>query len=64
MLSLFQLRKKSTHPAHFQTPGYPAVPFITLILALLCLIALVVFNPMHGLIFLGGGVVWVGYLLI
>lgn len=64
MLSLFRLRKKSEHPAHFQTPGYPVVPFLTLILALLCLIALIVFNPMHGLIFLGGGVVWVGYLLI
>ena len=64
LLSLFQIRKKNAAPASFQTPGYPVVPFITLILAFLCLIALAVFNPIHGLIFLGGATLWVGYLLI
>ncbi len=64
LLSLFQIRKKNAAPASFQTPGYPVVPFITLILALLCLIALAVFNPIHGLIFLVGATLWIGYLLL
>jgi len=54
MLSLFKLRK--TEPLlerTFRAPGYPIVPGIALVLALVCLVAMAWFNALIGLIFLG-----------
>lgn len=54
MLSLFKLRK--TEPAlqrPFMAPGFPVVPGIALVLAVVCLISMAWFNPLIGLIFLG-----------
>jgi ethanolamine permease len=53
MLSLFKLRK--TEPLlerTFRAPGYPIVPGIALVLAVVCLIAMAWFNALIGLIFL------------
>jgi len=45
MLSLFRLRKTAPEMARsFRAPGYPVVPAIALILAIVCLIAMVWFN--------------------
>ncbi|MCC4633433.1 ethanolamine permease [Xanthomonas dyei] len=54
MLSLFKLRR--TEPGlerSFRAPGYPVVPAIALLLALVCLVAMVWFNPIVALIFVG-----------
>ncbi|ANJ66815.1 ethanolamine permease [Halothiobacillus diazotrophicus] len=54
MLSLFKLRK--TEPAlerPFMAPGFPIVPAMALVIAVICLIAMAWFNPVIGLIFLG-----------
>ncbi len=54
MLSLFKLRK--TEPKlerTFRAPGYPVVPGIALVLAVVCLVAMAWFNLLIGLIFLG-----------
>ncbi len=54
MLSLFKLR--SSEPAlerHYRAPGYPLVPAIALLLALLCLVAMVWFNPQVCALFIG-----------
>ena len=54
MLSLFKLRK--TEPLlerTFRAPGYPIVPGIALVLAVVCLVAMAWFNALIGLIFLG-----------
>ena len=54
MLSLFKLRK--TEPLlerTFRAPGYPIVPGIALVLAVVCLIAMAWFNALIGMIFLG-----------
>nr|WP_298166560.1 ethanolamine permease [uncultured Pseudomonas sp.] len=54
MLSLFKLRK--TEPdlqRTFRAPGYPVVPGIALVLALVCLAAMVWFNMLIALVFLG-----------
>lgn len=55
MLSLFKLRSK--HPTlerPFKAPFYPFFPAIALILSCICLIAIVYFNVMLSLLFLGG----------
>ncbi len=60
MLSLFKLRK--SEPAlerPFTAPGYPLVPGIALLLAVVCLVAMAWFNPVIGLIF--AGLMLVGY---
>jgi ethanolamine permease len=36
----------------FRAPGYPVVPGIALLLAVVCLVAMVWFNPLISLIFL------------
>lgn len=62
MLSLFQLRK--TEPSlerPFTAPGYPLVPAIALILAVVCLIAMVWFNFTIAMIFLGFMFIGFGY---
>jgi len=62
MLSLFRLRRKEpTLTRPFPAIGYPLFPAVALALALLCLAAMVWYNPLLSLIFaalmlLGGGV--------
>ena len=62
MLSLFKLRRSEPElERSFRAPGYPLVPGIALTLALVCLVAMVWFNTLIGLIFLGfmaAGFVW------
>jgi len=54
MLSLFKLRKTEPNLERtFSAPGYPVVPAIALTLAVVCLIAMVWFNLVIALIFLG-----------
>lgn len=61
LLSLFALRRRE--PAllrPFAVPGYPVVPLVALALSLLCLGALVYYNPTLSGIFLGGLLVLLG----
>ena len=54
MLSLFKLRRSEPDlERSFRAPGYPVVPAIALILAVVCLVAMIWFNLMIGCIFLG-----------
>ncbi|MCF5918961.1 amino acid permease, partial [Xanthomonas perforans] len=54
MLSLFRLRRAEPGlERSFRAPWYPVVPAIALLLALVCLVAMVWFNPIVALIFLG-----------
>jgi ethanolamine permease len=54
MLSLFKLRRSEPHlERSFRAPGYPVVPGIALVLALVCLAAMVWFNPLVTAIFSG-----------
>ncbi|MEO4047143.1 ethanolamine permease [Pseudomonas sp. CAU 1711] len=54
MLSLFKLRVSEPNLERaFKAPGYPLVPAIALILALVCLVAMVWFNTLIAAIFLG-----------
>ena len=54
MLSLFKLRhSEPLLERTFRAPGYPLVPAIALILALVCLTAMVWFNLTIALVFLG-----------
>nr|WP_207202215.1 MULTISPECIES: ethanolamine permease [unclassified Pseudomonas] len=53
MLSLFKLRKSEPNLERtFRAPGYPVVPAIALVLAVVCLVAMVWFNPLICAIFL------------
>ncbi|MBP3975480.1 ethanolamine permease [Pseudoxanthomonas spadix] len=64
MLSLFKLRRSEPDLARtFRAPGYPLVPAIALVLALVCLLAMLWFNPQVALAFvalmvLGMGMCW------
>ncbi|MEM6050452.1 ethanolamine permease [Erwinia sp. P7711] len=52
MLSLFRLRRIAPEMERsFRAPGYPIVPGIALALALVCLIAMLWFNPVIGALF-------------
>ncbi|MGV8918340.1 MAG: ethanolamine permease [Pseudomonas sp.] len=54
MLSLFKLRKSEPLLERtFRAPGYPIVPGIALVLAIVCLVAMAWFNAVIGAIFLG-----------
>ena len=54
LLSLFKLRQSEPLLERtFRAPGYPWVPGIALLLALVCLVAMAWFNPLIGLVFLG-----------
>jgi ethanolamine permease len=54
MLSLFKLRKSEPNLERtFKAPGYPVVPGIALVLALVCLAAMIWFNGIIALLFLG-----------
>lgn len=53
MLSLFKLRRIAPElDRSFLAPGYPLVPAIALVLALICLIAMLWFNPVIGGLFI------------
>lgn len=61
MLSLFKLRRSEPNLARsFRAPGYPVVPAIALAIAVVCLSAMIWFNGVLALIFLG--LMAVGYL--
>ncbi len=52
MLSLFRLRRSAPDlERSFRAPGYPVVPGIALLLALVCLVAMLWFNPVIGGLF-------------
>jgi ethanolamine permease len=54
MLSLFKLRRTEPNlERSFHAPGYPVVPAIALVLAVVCLIAMIWFNALIGAVFLG-----------
>ena len=54
MLSLFKLRSSEPElERSFRAPGYPIVPGIALVLAVVCLIAMLWFNAIIALVFLG-----------
>jgi ethanolamine permease len=54
MMSLVALRKKEPNTYRpFITPFYPFFPLAALLLSLLSLMAIIWFNPMEGLLFLG-----------
>ncbi|ROR06829.1 ethanolamine permease [Erwinia sp. JUb26] len=54
MLSLFRLRRTAPElDRSFLAPGYPIVPGIALVLAVVCLIAMLWFNPLIGAVFVG-----------
>jgi ethanolamine permease len=53
MLALFKLRRSEPGlERSFRAPGYPVVPGIALVLAVVCLVAMVWFNAQVGLVFL------------
>ncbi len=65
MLSLFKLRTSEPNLERtFRAPGYPIVPGIALVLAVVCLVAMAWFNAIIGLIFLGFMVVGFVYFLL
>ena len=54
MLSLFKLRRIEPHTDRpFMAPFYPYFPAIALVLSLVCMVAIVYYNPGLGLIFFG-----------
>ncbi|WP_213880241.1 ethanolamine permease [Pseudomonas sp. dw_358] len=54
MLALFKLRKSEPNlERSFMAPGFPVVPGIALVLAVVCLVAMVWFNLLIGGVFLG-----------
>jgi ethanolamine permease len=54
MASLFALRRKEPSLARpFPARGYPVVPAIALALAVMCLVTMVVFNPLLAAVFAG-----------
>ncbi|MBA1250588.1 ethanolamine permease [Pseudomonas luteola] len=53
MLSLFRLRRTEPNLLRsYRAPGYPFVPALALVIALVCLVAMAWFNPVIGLVFL------------
>ena len=61
MLSLFKLRRTAPDMERsFRAPGYPIIPGIALVLSLVCLIAMLWFNPVIGGLFVG--IMVVGYI--
>ncbi len=52
MLSLFRLRRSAPNMARsYRAPGYPIVPAFALVCAIICLIAMLWFNPVIGGLF-------------
>ncbi len=61
MLSLFKLRRTAPDlERSFRAPGYPIVPGIALVLSLVCLVAMLWFNPVIGGLFVA--IMVVGYI--
>ncbi|MFW8120641.1 ethanolamine permease, partial [Klebsiella pneumoniae] len=61
MLSLFKLRRSAPDlERSFRAPGYPLVPGIALVLSLVCLVAMLWFNPVIGGLFVA--IMVLGYL--
>ncbi|BCQ33641.1 ethanolamine permease [Erwinia rhapontici] len=62
MLSLFRLRRTAPElDRTFRAPGYPIVPAIALVLAVVCLIAMLWFNALIGVLFVAlmlAGYLW------
>jgi len=62
MLSLFRLRRIAPElDRTFRAPGYPIVPAIALVLAVVCLIAMLWFNALIGVLFVAlmlAGYLW------
>lgn len=55
LLSLFALRREPHLERPFRTPFYPVFPAVSLLLALICLVAVVYFNPLLSGLFVGLG---------
>ncbi len=54
LVSFIMLRKKEPELERpFRTPGYPLVPWLTLVIAVISLIALTIYNPVSALLFVG-----------
>jgi ethanolamine permease len=54
MLSLFRLRRSEPELERwYRAPGYPIVPLIALFMAFICLVAMLWFNPMIAVLFVG-----------
>ncbi|WP_380181811.1 ethanolamine permease [Kalamiella sp. sgz302252] len=65
MLSLFRLRRTAPNlERSFRAPGYPIVPGIALVLALVCLVAMLWFNPVIGGLFMLLMAAGYGYFLL
>jgi ethanolamine permease len=61
MLSLLILRKKEPHLERpFKAPFYPFFPIIAFVLALVCMIAIIYYNPEIALIFFAGMIICLG----
>ncbi len=62
MLSLFRLRRTAPElDRTFRAPGYPIVPAIALVLAVVCLVAMLWFNALIGVLFVAlmlAGYLW------
>jgi len=53
MLSLFRLRRTAPELERtYLAPGYPVIPAIALVLACVCLLAMLWFNPLIGTLFI------------
>lgn len=65
MLSLFRLRRSEPALARpFRAPGYPLIPALALLLALVCLVAMAWFNTVIGLVFLAFMGLGYGYFML
>ncbi len=54
LLSLFRLRRTEPDlPRPFLTPGYPFVPILALALSVVCLLAIIWYNPVLSILFSG-----------
>jgi len=51
MLSLFRVRRIPGVEKGYQTPFYPALPLVALVLSLVCLVAMVWYNQFLGILF-------------
>jgi ethanolamine permease len=57
MISLFKLRKQSSHQPSFKTPLYPWFPAVALLLSIIALIAIIYYNLTLSLVFFAGLIV-------
>ncbi len=65
MLSLFRLRRIAPAMERtFHAPGYPIIPAIALVLSVVCLLAMLWFNPVIGGLFVALMIIGYGYFLM